>query len=103
MGTEPDWATLRRRLHALIRDVGEDIRTYPAPIAACDAQFNHLLELRRLLPQELGRLEAAARAPAASVEAFIRASPCRAQLLTILEPSEPGLAPPQPARAPRPS
>ena len=58
----------------------EEIRAYPAPIPACDAQFNHLLELRRLLPGELARLEAAACDPAASVEAFVCASPCRAEL-----------------------
>ena len=84
MSTELDWTALRRRLHSLIREVGEEIRTYPAPIPACDAQFNHLLELRRLLPQELERLEAAARDPGAGIEAFIRSSPCGDQLLASL-------------------
>jgi hypothetical protein len=80
MSTETEWAALRRRLQALAREVGEEIHAYPRPIAACDAQFNHLLELRRALPGELARLDAAARDPASSVEAFIAASPCRAVL-----------------------
>ncbi|MFZ1104658.1 MAG: hypothetical protein WAN86_17710 [Hyphomicrobiaceae bacterium] len=77
---EADWAALRRQLERLVREVGEEIRAYPAPIPACDAQFNRLLELRRLLPEELARLEAAAGTPAASVAAFVQASPCRAEL-----------------------
>jgi hypothetical protein len=79
--TELDWPEVRRRLLGLMREVADEIRTYPTPVPACDAQFNHLLELRRMLPEELARLEAAARDPAASVEAFVRASPCRAELL----------------------
>ncbi len=80
MSADPDWSRVRHRLLALMREVAEEIRTYPAPIPACDAQFNHLLELRRLLPGELARLEAAACDPAASVEAFVCVSPCRAEL-----------------------
>jgi hypothetical protein len=83
--TGPDWASLRMQLERLMREVGAEIRAYPAPIPACDAQFNRLLELRRLLPEELARLDAAAASPAASVAAFVRASPCRAEL-------EPGAA-----------
>jgi len=85
MSAEVDWAKLRRKLQSLTQEVGEEIRTSPAPIPACDAQFNHLLELRRLLPQELERLEAAARDPAAGVEGFIRSSPCGAQLSAALK------------------
>ena len=80
MSSELDWSGVRERLQALMREVAEEIRTYPAPIPACDAQFNRLLELRRLLPEELARLDAAARDPAATVDAFIRASPCGAEL-----------------------
>ena len=80
MSTEPDWSDLRRRLQALMREVAEEISAYPRPITACDAQFNHLLDLRRQLPGELARLEDAASDPSASVEAFIRLSPCRADL-----------------------
>jgi hypothetical protein len=79
-GAEPDWAGLRRQLERLMGEVDAEIRAYPAPIPACDAQFNRLLELRRLLPEELARLDAAAESPATSVAAFVRASPCRAEL-----------------------
>ena len=75
-----EWAALRRQLERLMREVREEIRAYPAPIPACDAQFNRLLELRRLLPEELARLDAAATTPAGSVAAFVRASPRRAEL-----------------------
>lgn len=34
----------------------EDIRNYPPPIPACDAQFNYLLEKRDRLSVELNRL-----------------------------------------------
>jgi hypothetical protein len=78
--TAQEWAALRRQLERLMREVGEEIRAYPAPIPACDAQFNRLLELRRLLPDELARLEAAAGRPGGSVAAFVGASTCRAEL-----------------------
>jgi hypothetical protein len=58
----------------------EEIRAYPFPIPACDAQFNRLLELRRLLPEELARLDAASRDAGASIEAFVCASPCSAEI-----------------------
>ena len=80
MSTREEWVRLRSRLRALAQHIGEEIRAYPAPIPACDAQFNHLLELRRLLPEELARLDAAACDPAASVEAFLRSSPLSAEL-----------------------
>ena len=62
-GTGPEWDSLRHDLEALATSVATDIRAYPRPITACDAQFNHLLELRRLVPLELQRLEAAATDP----------------------------------------
>ncbi len=34
----------------------EEIRAYPSPIPACDAQFNYLLEQRTKLSHELDRL-----------------------------------------------
>jgi hypothetical protein len=76
MSTDRDWSDMRGRLQALMREVAEEISAYPTPITACDAQFNRLLELRRLLPVELARLEVAAGDPSASVEAFLAASPC---------------------------
>ena len=94
MDAEQSWAALRRQLEQLMHEIREEIRAYPAPIPACDAQFNRLLELRRLLPEELARLEAAAGSPAHSVAAFVQASPCRAELevLTVSDPSPPTVA-----------
>jgi hypothetical protein len=80
MSTDLSWSDVRCGLRTLIREVAEEISAYPRPITACDAQFNHLLELRRLLPAELARLEDAAVDPSSSVEAFIASSPCRAEL-----------------------
>src|SRR5262249_40232450 len=42
----------RHRIH-------EEIKNYPRPIPACDAQFNHLLEQRTTIAQELARLRQA--------------------------------------------
>ncbi|HEY5701799.1 MAG TPA: hypothetical protein VIT83_06890 [Gammaproteobacteria bacterium] len=36
--------------------ISEEISSYPAPIPACDAQFNYLLEARRGIARELARL-----------------------------------------------
>src|SRR5262245_27025884 len=85
MSADLNWIVLRRALRALTKQIGEEIRSYPEPIPACDAQFNRLLELRRLLPEELERLDAAALSPAASAEEFIRSSACRAELSAVLE------------------
>ena len=80
MSAGNEWMSLRRRLEALGQSVAAEIRTYPRPITACDAQFNHLLELRRLLPLELQRLDAAAREPGGSIGEFLSGSPCAADL-----------------------
>ena len=39
------------------RRIDQEIRDYPTPIAACDAQFNFLLEERARIKQELVELE----------------------------------------------
>ena len=62
----------RERVHA-------EIRAYPTPIPRCDAQFNHLIERRERLFQELARLDAARSSAAADdggirVEDFIDSS-----------------------------
>ena len=74
-------------MELLSKAVGEEILRYPAPIPACDAQFNHLLDLRRLLPAELARLEAAEETEGVAVADFIRTSPCRETLEALLDPS----------------
>ena len=62
--TGSQWEAILRDLEALATSVAADIRAYPRPITACDAQFNHLLELRRLVPQELQRWRRRHRPPA---------------------------------------
>ncbi len=84
MNTELEWHSFRLRLEALKDTVAEEIRSYPPPIPACDAQFNRLLELRRLLPQELARLDLAANDKSITIEEFIRSSPCEAALSALL-------------------
>ncbi len=75
MTTELEWHSFRLRLEALKETVAEEIRSYPPPIPACDAQFNRLLELRRLLPWELARLDLAASDRSIAIEDFIRSLP----------------------------
>ena len=87
MTMDTDWQSMRRAIEALYDDVVAEIRNYPPPIPACDAHFNHLLDLRRLLPKELDRLDAAAADDALTVDAFIRQSPC-AEALSKRVPAE---------------
>jgi hypothetical protein len=59
MGTAPTnsvWIRIQQHLEDEMRRVREEIRTYPAPIPACDAQYNFLLEEREALTSELYRL-----------------------------------------------
>jgi hypothetical protein len=72
----PLWEKVRRHLETMRRPIQDEIRRYPPPIPACDAHFNHLLEQRALLSRELIRLETASRDESASVEDFVRSSPC---------------------------
>jgi hypothetical protein len=83
-GTRPEWDSLRSGLEALAKSVAVEIRAYPRPITACDAQFNHLLELRRLVPLELQRLEAAANNPGMTIDEFIHFSPCAAEIAALV-------------------
>lgn len=54
--TESAWTRIRMHLESEMRRVKEEIRNYPAPIPACDAQYNHLLDAREALTTELSRL-----------------------------------------------
>jgi len=57
MSTKTDWHATRSRLVAEKAKVARAIAAYPAPIPACDEQFNHLLERRRTLTEEIDRLD----------------------------------------------
>jgi hypothetical protein len=50
------WTAISEHLESEMRRVHDEIRNYPAPIPACDAQFNYLLEQREALSSELARV-----------------------------------------------
>ena len=50
------WARVRQHLEKEMHRVRDEIRNYPAPIPACDAQYNYLLEEREGLSSELARV-----------------------------------------------
>lgn len=49
----------RQRLVAEKARIAAEIRGYPAPIPACDAQFNYLLERRAEIDRALAQADAA--------------------------------------------
>ncbi len=51
------WTMIHQRLENEMLRVRDEIRNYPAPIPACDAQFNYLLEERETLSSELARVQ----------------------------------------------
>jgi len=50
------WKIIYQHLENEMQRVRGEIQTYPAPIPACDAQFNHLLDEREALSSELARV-----------------------------------------------
>jgi len=68
-------------LSARLASVEEEIRHYPAPIPACDAQFNYLLEQRSQIPQLIARLRDVMQQPVSmpqrqqALAAFVSACP----------------------------
>ncbi len=61
MQTNTIWQDIREQLAQQRQLVIDEIRHYPAPIPACDVQFNHLMQQRATITRELGRLDAAAK------------------------------------------
>jgi len=59
-GIQSAWNQIRAQLETEKARLYEEIGTYPTPIAACDQQFNYLLEERTRISQELDRLNEAA-------------------------------------------
>ncbi len=71
----------RERIRALLEvrrlRVQQEIVKYPSPIPACDAHFNHLLEERGRITDELARLDGLAAASGdvyKRLDAFLSAS-----------------------------
>ena len=79
MTADSDWDGLRARLVHLQEAVAAEIRAYPAPIPACDAQFDHLLERREQLSAALARLDAARESGAGTVVDFLASTPVLAE------------------------
>ena len=75
MKPDSDWDALRARLERMREAVAAEIRTYPAPIPACDAQFDHLLERRAALSGALARLDAARKDGSSTPESFLAGLP----------------------------
>ncbi len=75
MKPDSDWDALRARLERMQEAVAAEIRTYPAPIPACDAQYNHLLERRQALSAALARLDAARKDGSSTLESFLAGLP----------------------------
>lgn len=57
-GIEVEIAAARARLRAALMAIDAELHAYPAPVAGCDAQYNHLLARRRKVRTALTALEA---------------------------------------------
>ncbi len=79
MTPDSDWNALRARLVQLQEAVAAEISAYPAPIPACDAQYNHLLERRAALAEARARLDAARQGGAGTAGDFLAATPLLAE------------------------
>ena len=75
MMADSDWDVLRGRLERLQEAVAAEIRAYPPPIPACDAQYNHLLERRAALSEALAGLDAARKDGSRTLESFVAGLP----------------------------
>jgi hypothetical protein len=69
------WQAVQDRLISRRAALNEEIAAYPGPITGCDAQFNHMLELRSDLNAELVRLETAKSNDTNMLEQFMESSP----------------------------
>ena len=72
------WQDIRAQLEEKQQRIIGEISGYPAPRPACDADFNHLLEERARISDELNRLHAAVGAASVNareqIEAFVATS-----------------------------
>ncbi len=79
MAVDLDRDALRVRLARLQEAVAAEIRTYPVPIPACDAQYNHLLERRTALAAALASLDTTRETGTATPEEFRAKTPLLAE------------------------
>jgi hypothetical protein len=74
------WQAVQDRLISRRAALNEEIAAYPGPITGCDAQFNHMLELRADLNAELVRLETAKSNDTNMLEQFMESCPLLADV-----------------------
>ncbi len=75
------WQAVRTLLTARRAELNEEISAYPGPITGCDAQFNHLLELRADLNVELALFSQMSEGgDARTLERFVAACPFLVQV-----------------------
>lgn len=55
--TENRAADRRRELDDQLAEIKAQIRSYPQPIAGCDAQYQHLFDKRELLVEKIKELD----------------------------------------------
>ncbi len=79
MTADSDWDALRARLVQLQEAVAAEIRAYPAPIPACEAQYDYLLERSAALAAARARLDAARESGAGTAEDFLASTPLLAE------------------------
>ena len=79
MAGDSEWDVLQFRLTRLREAVAAEIRAYPAPIPACDAQYNHLLERRTALAAALASLDATREGSTTTPEEFRAKTPLLAE------------------------
>ncbi len=79
MTADSDWDALRARLEHMQEAVAAEIRAYPPPIPACDAQYDYLLERRSALAAARARLDAARESGAGTPEDFRASTPLLAE------------------------
>ncbi len=75
MADDSEWDVLQIRLTQLREAVAAEIRAYPVPIPACDAQYNHLLEHRTALAAALASLDATREGDTTTAEEFRASTP----------------------------
>ncbi len=65
---------IRRGLEERKRSIAAEMRSYPQPIAGCDAQYQHLSDQRAAIARNLSELDRACAAGSGAGGAFIKSS-----------------------------
>jgi len=73
-GESTAWQAVREHLLREKDRIVAEIRSYPPPIAGCDAQYQFLTERRHLIARELVRLQSAQGGGTTALDDFIASS-----------------------------